>query len=436
MRVLSVFTMVVVLAQPALGQLPLLDDPFLSNTRPPEFANGVERGKSVLQRKRPAYEPAPLTLGDGRGGILDGFLLNPSLGVGETFDSNLYRSSTAPKSDFITSLTPSASVRSDFNNHAVELVAKADIGRHLSAKREDYEDFDVAVRGRFDVSRDLFTVGGVQGQWLHEDRGSPDDKKSLSPVTYRLATGNLGGRASFGDFGLRLLADLRQYEYDESKTALGATSNRQRNRNEFDVGTRVEYEYLPNTLVFIRALANRRGYEQARDDLGFARSSRGGSLAVGSELDLGGLVKGEFYLGYARQTYEDQRLRPIGAMLYSGALLWSVTPLTSFRVTAARSLEETTLELASGRLSSRAGVSLEHELLRNLVLSLRGNAILEKYEGISRTDKVSEFGFGAVFLANRYFTMQSDVLYRTRQSNAVGSDFDATLLAARLVANF
>ena len=430
-RVLGVL---LALNHPSAGQAPLLDSPLLAGEGVPDDANGVERAKSILERRRPDYEPAPITLGDG--GWLSGFVMRSSLGLYETYDGNIYRAAAQPKSDLITTVAPSVAVSSNFYNHALEFAAKGQFGRHLSATKEDFDDYELGLRGRYDASRDLFFIGGARAAWLHEDRGSPDDRGSLRPITYRMASGNLGGRVGFGDFGLRLLGSFRNFEYDNSSTSSGVVSNAQRNRTELEGGLRFEYAYAPNALIFARALTNQREYELSRDARGFARSSHGGSFAAGLDFDFGGLVKSEVFLGFGTQRYDDERLKPFDGLQYGASLLWSLSSLTSLRVAAARTLEETTVDFASGRSSSSVSISLEHELLRNVVLSARSVFGWDDYVGVSRLDKLSQVGVGALYLMNRSFSMQADVSRLMRTSSASGAEFEATIFNVRFIANF
>ena len=96
-----------------------------------------------------------------------------------------------------------------------------------------------------------------------------------------------------------------------------------------------------------------------------------------------------------------------------------------------RTVEETTINRASGSFDSEYGVSVDHELLRNLILSSRASYLNADYEGINRKDDYLKFGASGKYLLNRnlYVTLKYD--YERRDSNAAGQDYtqNAVLLS-------
>lgn len=408
----------------------------MSAPRPREISNGVERGVSIAERRRPDYDPVPLPLGNGSGEPLDGFDIVSSVGLEQAYDSNIHRASSGARGDLISVLKPALSLASDRNNHALSLSADGEVGRYWASPRDDYQDLKLLADGRLDVARGAFVVGDALVRWLHDDRGSPDDIAGIRPTTYRLMGGDIGGRIGAGILGLRLLGSARQYRYDDSPTSAGPVSNRQRDRDEFYAGARLEYAYSANAPLFLDVDADRRLYRQFRDDQGYARGSNGGSVALGTGLDFGGLVTGEIFAGYTWRTYQDARLLAVATPLFGGRMLWGVTALTSVRLTFDRSVEETTLDPASADVSSRLSLAVEHELLRNLILSARLSMNVADYVGLSRVDTYREIACEGLYLMDRGLYIDGGLAYKTRRSTAMGADYDATVVHFGVVANF
>ena len=75
--------------------------------------------------------------------------------------------------------------------------------------------------------------------------------------------------------------------------------------------------------------------------------------------------------------------------IFDAALVWAVTPLTTVRARAQTTLDESTIPNASGAVTSRATLEVQHDLRRNLRLTGAITAGQTNYRGISlREDAV------------------------------------------------
>ena len=83
-----------------------------------------------------------------------------------------------------------------------------------------------------------------------------------------------------------------------------------------------------------------------------------------------------------------------------------------------RGVSETTLVSSSGNLSTAVNASVDHELLRNLILTGRLG------KGTNREDEYIRAGVRAKYMLNRYVYLTLDYDYATRESNAANSDYD------------
>mgnify|MGYP003673920477 FL=1 len=113
-------------------------------------------------------------------------------------------------------------------------------------------------------------------------------------------------------------------------------------------------------------------------------------------------------------------------------LTWNVTPLTTVIGGFTREVSETTLAAASGTLKTEYKVSVDHELLRNLILSARAAMSTEEFEGIAREDDYLNAGIGAKYMLNRNFSLVLDYDYEERDSNVAGSDYETNKILLRL----
>ncbi len=125
-------------------------------------------------------------------------------------------------------------------------------------------------------------------------------------------------------------------------------------------------------------------------------------MAVGLDVDFGGLVFGDFFVGYVSQDYDDSRLDDLSGVGGGGDITWNVTKLTTIGFSALGDVKETTVTGASGRVVATGEVTVDHELLRNLLLEANASVTRDHYEGISRTDYIYSAGFRLTYMINRY----------------------------------
>lgn len=399
----------------------------------------VPERQSVLQRPRPDYDPLGIRAGS--------FLIYPYANLAEAYDSNVYAiPSPAVKGDFYTDLAPGAAVRSDWNNHALNFDASGDIKRYASLVSENVSNGAVSTSGRLDILRDIYAAGGLGYQLAHEDRSSPNSAiNAKNPIEYQVVNGNVAYVHEPGRLSLRVDASASDYNYNNAETATGATIvETDRNRIEYMVKPRVSYEIVPGYHAFVQASGNERDYQAQFDQFGYNKSSKGYETDAGTAIDLGRLITGEVFAGYLSQSYDDPRLKTVSGVAFGGNLLWNVTELTSVRFTLTRAVQETVVTAGGGAtivdaaadLQTSASVSVEHELLRNVLLSAGAIFIQDDFQGIIRTDDNYEGDAGARYLINRNLSAGLDFSYRKRTSNVPGNDYEREIVTARLRTQF
>lgn len=394
--------------------------------------------QDVSQRPHPDYDALGIRAGS--------FLIFPYANLSENYDSNVYATQSGVKSDFFTELTPDVTVDSNWNNHALDLDAGGDIKRYSSEVSENVSDAHAAANGRLDVLRDIYFLGGLQFQRLHEDRTSPNSIiGQKNPTEYMVGGGGLGYVHESGRLGLRIDGDANYYTYDNAQTSTGATVDETtRNRVEYEVKPRLQYEIVPGYHAFVQASGNVRQYQTKFDQFGFQKDSQGWEADGGTAIELTRLISGEVYAGYLSQSYSDSRLRPVSGVGFGANLLWSVTELTSVRLTLSRVVQETivnstvgtTVTDASGDLQTGVGASVQHELRRNVLLTAGVNYTNDDFEGITRTDDSYSGTVGTRYLINRVWSANLNFTYTKRNSTQSINDYDREVVMAQLHTQF
>lgn len=397
----------------------------------PANAQDLQRGETVLERRRPEVEQLGIRAGS--------FLILPRIETGVTYDSNALATENNPEHDYIWVTRPRVDVRSNFSNHALNFSADADFGRYRDFSSENYTDYRVQADGRYDVSKDGSIDGLVFHRRNHEGRADADNAVvfgSAEPVKYYTTGAEAGYTQRFNRIRARVSALAHYTDYADTEL-VGGGSLRQDDRDRWDyAGTgRVGYEFIDGYETFIQGTYSWTRYRENGGG-GLNRDSDGYEVVAGISTDVTGLITGEFYLGYLAKNYDDPRLEDFSGLALGGRLNWAVTQLTSITGSVSRQVRETTYTQGAGLASSYDrtifAVGVDHELLRTLLLNGRVQWRQDDFNGVDRTDNVYTLGAGATYQVNRYLFLSGGYTYEKRNSNVVGADYTDNLVYLRL----
>lgn len=384
------------------------------------------RGETVTSRPRPQYDPLGVRMGS--------FVLFPGVGVEEQYESNIYATPNNTDDDFITRVMPNLRLRSDWNNHLLQLEAGGDLGFYEDHTKEDFQDYHVGANGRVDIRRSTQLYLGSSFQHLHESRENPDSpgpNVADEPTQLNVYSANSSLRHEFGRINATLGGSIDRLSFEDPDAVGGGTVN-EHDRDRFVYGStlRVGYQIVPEYEAFIRGSYNKREYDGKEN--GVDRDSQGFGVAVGMSVDFGGLIFGDFFGGYRYQDYKDPTLDSFGGFGGGANITWNVTKLTTITGLLSGDIEETTEAGASGRLVTTGQIGVDHELLRNLILGANVNLTRDDYEGIDRTDWIYGGSANATYLINRYLRAGLEYNFRERDSDVSDDDFTNHIVLIRI----
>ena len=416
---------VITLAQPSVAnaQNPF-DSPFDQDAAPE-----LERGETVLTRSRPELDPLGVPVGS--------FYFFPKLTLEEKYIDNIFSVESSRNDDFITVVTPEVALESQWGNHELNLTANVSFGRYADFDKENYTDYNFAADGRLDITRESFLFGSVGFTKLHEDRGSPDDVNGSEPTEFDVSLANVQFFHQLNRLSFTVDALVRKFDYDDAPTATTPINNDDRDRLQSDLSIRAGYEIVPEYEAFVRVAVNDRSYDDNVDDNGFDRDSHGFEIVAGTAIDFGGVTFGNVFAGFQYQKFGDSNLKDIPGLTIGADLTWNVTTLTTLKGGITRVIEETTSGGASGFHSTRVRFSVDHELLRNLLLNANLAATQNKYKGIEREDILYELGAHVKYMMNRNFYGTILYGYKQQDSDVAGggdADYRQNLFMIRLEA--
>ena len=373
----------------------------------------------------PAYAPLGIKLGTIT--VLPAF--TQYVGYDSNPDQTIRR---AAKSSAVLRSEGELAFRSDWSS--------SQLAGELRGGYSDYPQNDPASRPnaagttrlRLDVNRD--TRIELEGRFVVDTQrtGSPDVGAPTSTSRPLFATygATAGVSETFNRLQLTLRGTFDRQVFDDAQLSNGTTLiQSDRNANQYGVRLRAGYEISPVLTPFVEVLADTRVYDTPVDQSGLRRDSDGIGFVAGATLELSRTVSGEISAGLQRRSYVDPTLRNISAPLVNAALIWAASPLTTVRFNQQTGVIETSVPGSSGVFTDVASVEVQHDLLRNLSITVGGNYIRSDYQGV----RIRENGFSALaridYRFNRWLTLRGSYIYQQLDSTSPNSSFrDNTFL--------
>lgn len=394
----------------------------LAGTSTTVIAQELRRGASVLERPKPELDPLGVRAGS--------FLIFPKVELGTTYDDNVFATENNKEGDFLFQVLPTVTVQSDFSRHALRFSAGADVGRYADQTSENYIDYFFTGGGRFDVTGDSFLVGDVSYRKLHEDRGDPDSPTAASePIEFARTNAELAYQQRFNRVTGRIGVGAENEDYDDVSSITGTTLN-QDNRDKwaYSATGQVGYDLYPGYQPFLRFTYTRTEYDEGT----VKPDSDTYEAVVGTTLDLTNLLTGEIFVGYLSRSYDESQFKNFTGVAYGLKLDYAVTQLTSISGNVTRGVEEGFGAVPSPRDRTTFQVGVDHELLRNVVLSALAEYQMDDYQNTSQEEDFYLLQAGATYNLNRNFYLRGTYSYSTRDSNLPGEDYDRNLFLLRL----
>lgn len=391
-------------------------------TGPESIASNFRRDGlvTVMQRPHEGYEALGLRLGS--------LKILPKLSVGAEHSDNIFASSINAVGDLIWRIQPEISASSDWSRHQLAAFARAIANRYQDNKDEDTTDWAVGASGRLDVSRATQVNGQLNLSKGTEPRSSPNAQvlpPGAEPVQFETIAFGAQGRHEFN----RLLAtgryDTQKFEYENSRTVSGEPIDQSyRDRTITTVGGRLDYALSPATAVFVDIAANTHDAKATATSSAIDRDSKGQQAQVGVNFEIAALMRGDIGVGYMRQEFDAATQKDLEGFSTTAQLAWAPTQLSTITLTAGRTIEDSAVADAVAYISTNLRARVDHELLRNVILTAQAGYGKDDYTGVVREDRRTSAGFGASYMMNRVLSVSANYSYMEQETRkGVGSNF-------------
>jgi hypothetical protein len=383
----------------------------------PDAQSNFARDNNVAVRERPRSEYEAIGIHVG------GFTLYPTLEGDVTYDDNVFATPTNKTSDTVWQFKPEVVLQSIWSRHFLRFNAGASVNDYSQHSNESTTDWNVGAHGGLDFAGRSQVTGDLEADRLTEPRtdSSAASPGALTPkpVRYDQYLADLGWTKEFNRLKLGVRGDLDSYTYDNQP----GFEEDLRDRTVSVLTGRADYAVSPATAVFAEVSANNRNFRNDPPPGQVKQDSSGYEVLAGVNFELGHLMRGELGAGYLSQSYKASALRDVSGLGARAKLEWFPTQLTTVTAHVDRSVQDSGVVaaggLTGGYLYTESGLQVDHELLRNVILTGGVSYTNSAYKEISRTDDRWMYNAGATYLLNRHVGLNLN--FSTLHQNSFGS---------------
>lgn len=377
----------------------------------------------VMERARPEY--------DARGIRMGSFFLYPALTAGGGYTDNVFNE-TAGTGDYFYTLAPQLKLQSAWSRHELSLTADAKSYWYGEQSSEERLDWNVSAAARIDIVRGTDIKFDAALAQLHDPRGT-DLTGGLAvgdpaePTEY--ARSHLGVEIghTFNRVHISLGGALTGFDYEDTPRVLPAVpasfNNDDRDRTVTDIFAKLSVKASEDTAIFLRGRIDDHDFDALVDDDGFNRDSSGTGIDGGVEFRMTHVLVGEIFAGYTLRSFDEATFVDANELAFGAGLKWFPSMLTTVRLDAARTVEDTSITGASSFVSTRGAIGLDHEILRNFILSGRLGYENAEYLGVGRDDDILHGSLSGRYLINNSFHFDAGWEYIDRSSTALPFEY-------------
>ncbi|MEG8057502.1 outer membrane beta-barrel protein [Sphingomonas sp. Leaf230] len=386
---------------------------------PPATTSGddYDRGHNVgvVERGRPEYDALGVRLGS--------FIVNPQLNTSIGYSDNIFNDNTNKKSDVYTSFEPYVNVASDWSVHQLRLTGAADIRRFAKQTIRNQDAWNVQGSGRIDVTRDLTVRLDAQADRTYESPFSADVVANLIEPSRYLRT-FLGTRTSYDSGRSRVIGtiDRTSYEFSSVRFADGLIRDqRYRDRVTYAGTGTYELGFSPSLSLYARLEADRNNYGLAQAFGAPNRDSNGYRGVFGSNFDIAGVARGTVGIGYSYRKFDaSQTYRTTSGLSVEARADWFPSELTTVGILLQRRLIDVDLSNAGSSWDNRIRVTIDHELLYNLIVTVGGEVSKREYPERSSSTQVYRAEVGSRYQITRWLGLDANIGYGSNKPSGIG----------------
>jgi hypothetical protein len=364
----------------------------------------------VRDRPQPAYSTIPYRIGSSE------FI--PGISIDTIYDDNIFAASNA-RDDLVLRVRPFLSSSTQLESLKIATNIEIDRRQYLDIRSQSTTDFALGARGQLDVSRNSRLYAGTRNGRRTEDRTDPDAPLNVRrPVQYNFASAFFGGSHGFNRLRLATRIAVETRNYSDGQDGIGNRIDQDfRNRILLAGDIAAQYSIAPGISAFVNVSVNDRNYTQQAISVP-SRNSSGYRLTAGTSFELGKLVRGQFDLGYFKQSFKDPGFNDLGGLAARVRLEYFPTPLLTVTARASRGVEESSTIGSGAYVATAASLTADYEFLRNVILTAGAKYERNRFNDIDRQYSIYGAKFAAEWKLSPRYSL--NIQYDYRDQNAFG----------------
>ncbi len=363
------------------------------------------RNISVSEAVDPNYQSLGVRMGS-----IQAF---PSVAVTTGATTNVYANDGFKRSDAYYYLQPAIRVVTDLPVHQVELIGSATIQRFAEQKIRNQEAYFVNGLGRLDIGPDAQITGRVSYSRQSESPFASDLASDVSVLSQFTAFNpSLLGVYKLGRVRLTAKVEHLDYKFNIIVFADGSSRDqRERNRKVDRASAQAEYALSPSIAAFVQTNYDVTSFPFPRRDRQPSRDSTATSVLGGVNFDLAGLARGSIAAGYVTRDYDAGFYDDQNGLILQARADFFLSPLTTISAGAQRTLQDAASSNNGSYVDTRASVSVDHGLLRNLLLSLDATVVRNRLLETGASSRRLLTTLSARYQTNRFIGIEGLVQY-------------------------
>ncbi len=373
-------------------------------------------GVTVATRAHPEYEAQGVRLGN--------FVITPELKESVGYDDNVTGTHDAHGSAMIET---NASVNAAGAWSDIRFAGALTVDDYEYPEQSDqgYTNWSAALGGSHDFGRDTLSVGYTHLNLNQTPRGLNMPGLNQT-IAYRMDDLRANYHVDLGHFFVQPGIDVSYYSFDNGN--VGGEEYLQTYRDRVTISPELvgSYEFATRRRVVVVLRDTQSDFDQSPP--GQPRQNFNDASALGGlAYDADGIIGFRLLAGYEERSFAaSAAYRSIWAPVVEGAVTWTPTGLTTVTGSAARYIEDSAAEATVGYTETALKLKVDHEYLRNVILSLHGAFYLDDYgKAVNGTGGGNEnfltAGVGASYAVNRNVRLAADYTFSTRNSSSGGA---------------
>lgn len=362
------------------------------------------------------------------------FLIWPNITWQKEYSTNILATEDGEESDIITVIKPEVIVKKNIRNHEFILSLNTELRHYWDNSDENVENYRGRFEGNFQARHGInipVMLSYRDGHLRRRDQNRINNMDlSVEPLHNTALEAETGIIYKPKRLLLSLMGNYREARLKNSRARNGTTLIREnRNVNTAKAVTTIGYDVSENLTPYAELTYAQEDYI----DEPVTAASRNNDLTrflVGANFDYRGLIIANIGVGLEERNYDSATVNNADSLSFDGNLKWQVDQKTALGFDLSRQTYEDNVIIA-GLTKTEAGVSINHEILRDTFLRSHLKYEFKEYDNITREDTTYDAGLEILYIINPHFQLGADYNYITRDSNIQGLSMDENIFMIR-----